>query len=339
MKILCAYSSIEFNVEHFPGSLTSREFYHPIFCLPQKKLLGYLHKWSHQELTPTDSYLLFLALLKSSDLVNFRVPAARSPKTDSIVACNMESLAKILCKLNSVSSPERIFPNYVISPDTKYLDNVQYWITNWEESFVEYSASQSKFIDQRNSWQKLQHREHALERLIKNPHKPISEYSGILADWAAIAGDFPKFLVTSPFTGLSISCDSYWKDIISRCARKDIGLMFATNQILADIDELLEHCETSIPAGSIHSHLLFKLLRDTKEKKKNFLGLGDQDITKSTYAFLSPTDTVESANLSAMIQSAPTEEPKPESYPTKFAYMKAKMKWDLAKKSAQKTGE
>lgn len=336
MKILCAYSSIEFNVEHFPGSLTSREFSHPIFCLPQKKLLSYLGKWSTQQLTPTDSYLLFLALLKSSDLVNFRVPAFRSPKTDSIVACNMEALAKILCKLNSVSSPERIFPHYVISPDTKYLDNVQYWIANWEEAFSEYSTAQSKFIDQRNSWQKLQHREHALERLIKNPHKPVSEYAGILADWAAIAGDFPKFSLTSPFTGTPITCDSYWKDLISRSARKDIGLMFASSTILADIDELLEHCETTIPAGSIHSHLLFKVLRDTKEKKKNFLGLGDQDISRSTYEILSSSDSVESANLAAMIQSAPEEEPKPESYPTKFAYMKAKMRWDMAQKAAKR---
>ena len=112
--------------------------------------------------------------------------------------------------------------------------------------------------------------------------------------------------------------------------------MFASHQILADIDELLEHCETNISVGSIQSHLLFKILRDTKEKKKNFLGLGDVDITKSTYVILTSEDSTESANLSAMIQAAPTEEPLRESYPTKFAYMKAKMRWDLPRKSPQK---
>mgnify|MGYP000735790344 CR=1 FL=1 len=54
-KILCAYSGIEFSCEHFPITLHARESYHPIFNVPQKKLLSYLGKWAGNELTPTDN--------------------------------------------------------------------------------------------------------------------------------------------------------------------------------------------------------------------------------------------------------------------------------------------
>src|SRR6476659_7008978 len=114
MKILCAYSSLEFNVDHFPGYLDSMESHHPVFDIPQKKLLCYTGKWASGALTLTDSYLLFLALLKSSDRVDFRVPVFRNEKTDSIVARNMEYLVRTIIKLNAVHNRSEVFPHYAI---------------------------------------------------------------------------------------------------------------------------------------------------------------------------------------------------------------------------------
>ena len=331
MKILCAYSSIEFTCEHFPCSLTSRESYHPIFNIPQKRLLSFLGKWSSQELTPTDSYLLFLSFLNSSDLVTFRVPAIRTENTDSIIALNMEPLVKILIRLNTVNDPTKIFPRYVITPETKDLTNVSYWIHNWKSAYQD-------FLDgyvSANESQKLITRETALERLIKNPHKPVSSYSGQLSEWAAVAGQFPTWTTLSPFTGRSLTCSEYWKLLISKCTHEESIL--AVPRI--DLEDLLEHCEINIPVGSIYSNLLFQVLRKALEKQKNFLGLGDMDLSKSTYHILESSDSVEHANLRAMIDSAPEEEPKPESYPTKIAYLKAKMRWSMAKKAGQRDRE
>ena len=64
MKYQCAYSNLQLNVDYFPGFISTTETIHPIFHIPQKKLLSYLGKWSSGELTETDSYLLFLAILK-----------------------------------------------------------------------------------------------------------------------------------------------------------------------------------------------------------------------------------------------------------------------------------
>jgi hypothetical protein len=332
MKILCAISGIEFQVEHFPGYLTSREVSHPIFYLPQKKLLSYLGKWAGQELTPTDSYLLFLAILNSSELVEFRVPVSRSPETDAIIAQNMEALAKVVSRLNAVTNPSVIFPRYAIGPETKYLGNIKHWIENWNQSWQDFQDGFSREYENR----KLITRETALERLIKNPHLPISAYSSKIAEWAAVAGNFPTYNTISPFTGMRITMSDYWKDIIAKCSREES--IFSVPQI--DIQDLLDHCEGNIAIGSIYSNALFKVLRNAISRQRNFLGLGDMDLTRGKFQILTSSDTTETANIKAMIDSAPETEPRLEQYPNKIAYLKAKLRFQMAKKygSGDSTG-
>jgi hypothetical protein len=327
MKILCSLSSIEFDCEHFPGTFYSREVYHPIFSLPQKRLLSYTGKWAAGELTLTDSYLLFLAILKTSDQVDFRVPATRAPKTDSIIANNMEYLVRTIIKLNTVRTPTVVFPSFVISPETKDLGNVRYWIENWEFAYRQFQEGYRSAHESA----KLIRRESALQRMIKNPHKQIHEYANQLADWAATAGNFPTFKVTTTFSKTPITCAEYWKILIHKSAKQES--LYAIPK--SDLKELLDHCEDNIPVGSIYSHALFKLLRTALEKQENFLGLGDMDV-RSVYTLLESTEDVETANMRALLQSAPEEEPRQDQYPTKFEFMRAKMRWDMKRKFGPK---
>lgn len=329
MKILCSLSSIEFECAHFPGTFYSRELHHPIFLLPQKKLLAATSKWSSAELTPTDSYLLFLSLLRSSDLIDWRVPVIRTEQTDSIVANNMESLLRTVIKLNTVSDPDQIFPHYAISQDTRTLSNVRYWIENWQHAYDEHKSGYKSAHESAA----LIRRENALARMIKNPHRAISSYSGELSHWAATAGSFPTFTVSSPFGssfGQQITCAEFWKEIIVRCTKNDYIFSIPDS----DLVELIEHCEEHIPIGSIYSHALFKILRDAQSRKKNFLDIGDPDV-KSSYSLISANTNVESANMKALVDSAPSVEPRLEEYPSKFAYQRAKLRWDMAKKYAK----
>lgn len=326
MKILCSYSSVEFTVEHFPASLTHREVNHPIFSIPQKKLLPYISKWAAGELTPTDNYLLFLALLNSSDLIEFRVPAVRANDTDSIIAQNMEHLAKVVSRINAVTNPAVVFPRYVISPETKSLHNVKHWIQNWNDCYQDFLDGYKRQESSRD----LIVREAALERMIKNPHLPLSAYASKIAEWAAVAGQFPTYLTISPFNNQKVSMSDYWKEIIQKISREES--IFSVPQV--DIEDLLEHCEQNISIGTIYSNALFKALRHAIDRQKNFLGLGDMDLFsgKGKYQILSEDDSTESANIKAMIESAPEEEPKLEAYPTRIAYLRAKLRWQMAKK-------
>lgn len=332
MKILCSLSSLEFTCEHFPGTFYSKETFHPIFHLEQKRLLPYLRKWSTNELTPVDSYLLFLALLKSSELVHFRVPVFRNDKTDSIVYNNMEYLAKTVIKLNTVVNPGVIFPSMEITPETRFLQNVHYWIENWDEAHQEFLSGKRRDYDDR----KLVKREAALTRLIRNPHKNPSQYARDIAEWAAVAGDFPQYKTKtkSPFSGLPISLSDLWKEIIIRCCKNE--LLYSIPK--ADLEDLLTHCEEHISVGSIHSHTVFSVLRKALEKHKNFLDLGDMDL-KTNYTMLEDSTSVGDANMIALINSAPEEEPRREQYPTNFKYLQAKLRWDMAQKYGRKDQE
>ena len=328
MKILCSYSSVEFTCEHFPASLFSGETSHPIFTLPQKKLLSYAGKWaSGTALTPTDSYLLFLATLRSTDLVLFRVPAIRTIQTSALIAQHMEELFKTVNRLSTVQNPGVAFPTFVISKETRGLENIAYWLDDWNEAYLDFNSGKRREYDDR----KMLHRELALQRLIKTPHKSLQQKSSAIAEWAAIAGSFPTFALVDPFTGNQTLCADYWKKLIIKCANEDT--LFSVAQ--KDAQEILEHCEEHIAAGSIYSHLLFKILRSAISRQENFLGLGDRDIQRSTYEILTSTDNVEDANIRAMIQSAPEQEPKPEKYGSKFEFMRAKFRWEMAQKYAK----
>lgn len=330
MKILCSYSGIEFNVDHFPGTFYSRELHHPIFNLEQKRLLSYTGKWAAGELTPTDSYLLFLALLNSSEQIHFRTPCKLTPLTNSIVANNMEFLLRTVIKLNAIKVPGMLFPYFAITAETCNLANVHHWIQIWENCWKDFESGARRDIIHRN----LVKRESALQRMIKNPHKQVRDYAPQLAEWAGMAGSFPVFLIPNPFTkeAKQIPLATYWKEIIVRATRNEYLYTIPDK----DLQELIDHCEDNIPPGSIYSSDLFKALRHAQAKKKNFLGLGDMDI-QSTYSLVEDPKDVESANMKALIDSAPTELPRPEQYPTKFAYMKAKLRWDLAKKMNKST--
>lgn len=334
-KILCAYSGIEFTCEHFPVTLHAREAYHPIFNVPQKKLLSFMGKWAANELTPTDSYLLFLALLNSTDKIEFRVPVSVNPFIPAIVANNMELLSRAIIHMNTVANPSVVFPNFAITPETKFLSNVRHWIECWEN---EYNSFKSGYVSYHDS-QRMLRREQALERLIKNPHKPVSSYANQIAEWAEQAAHFPTFIIESPFTKQSIPINIYWKDLIVKATR-DESLYSIPEE---DLHELLEHCEEKMEVyGSIYTNTLFTVLRNAIKRQKNFLGLGNYDAS-STFTILDdPTDT-ESANMAALIAAAPTEEPRPEQYPSKFEYMKAKMRWDMSQRygssDSNKTGK
>jgi len=226
----------------------------------------------------------------------------------------MEGLAKTVTRINAVSAPSVQFPRFAITADTYQLQNIHHWIEIWNNCYEDFLTGSRRDYENR----KLLHREMALERLIKNPHKPISAYANQLAEWAAIAGSFPP------------PCSEYWKEIIQKCASESgfYGLP------LKHIQELLTHCEDEINAiGSIYSHALFNILRTAIQKHNNFLG--DEDFEDSpTYKFLhdNAEGNVQISNIKQIVDSAALEEPDKKNFTSKFEYLRAKLKWDMAKR-------
>ena len=323
-KILCAKSGIEFSCEHLPFTLQSREVSHPIFSVPSKKLISLAGQWAAGKLTPTESYLTYLSLLESTGLIEWRVPASYHAKTASIIANNMEQLIHIVGKIEVIKHPSFVLPHFVISPDTSSLENSYHWIQIWNQNFNDWAANvKSHYNDQ-----ELIRREAGLQKLIKSSHKNIEDYPKILANWARMAGDFPTFNVT--IKGVRMEIGDYWESIIIKCAKADTIFQVPEN----DLRELIEHCEDNIVGdGSIYAIALMKYLRKGAEMQKNYLGLGDIDLSRSSvtaYRILKPNESAEDANIQNMIDSAPLTKPEKHQYPSLIEYIKAMARWNIA---------
>lgn len=331
MKILCGLSSIEYEVSHFPYSLTSRESHHPIFDIPQKKLLPLIQRYDDEEFTPTDSYLYYLALFNSTSLVHFRLPAIRTTLTSSIVAQNIHRLHEMVEMIN-VMGADKIkgilhLPQFVIDVETRDLSSTHDWIKIWDAACEEY---ENGYVKASND-EKRKRREEILERFIKDPNKDISSYAGHLAEWASIAGrlELEHNYNVADENDKPIPLAEYWKRIIKRCAKGD-GLYEIP---MGDLLDLQDYYETEVEQHGIYSHCLLTLLRVSIDRKKNYLDLNDVDLSPdgTTFRILDPDADVADANMLAIIDSAPKKEPIRTDYPSNLAFLRAKMNYQMAK--------
>lgn len=330
--IQCSKSGITFNCEHLPLAISSNySISHPLFSLPQKKLLSLAGQWSARKLSSTESYLLYLALLDSTELVQWRTAAQHTPPLDAIIENSMEKLLTIIGKINLIKSPSLVLPTFVISADTSNLGNSHHWIETWTESYHEWYDGYSVARKQSALAARLEAREEALQRLIKSSAS-VDSYADKLADWAAIAGSFPTYETNHPLTGLPIQLDAYWKQIIRAIANDDKFWRYPKK----DIEELVDHCEDNITQGNIYSHTLMKYLRKGTTKHGDFFGFDTAPATTRFTVISTSTDNLGDAsaiNLAAMIQKAPEDEPKKHQYASNFAWLKAFTQWKMAQKS------
>lgn len=320
MRVKCAISGLIFSCEHFPGELNNRESIHPIFHIPQKQLFQYVRKYVAHEFTDTDSYLYYLALLQSTNLFQWNVPAKFTPDTKKIIYNNMELLLRTISKINLVLHPAFVLHKVAINKDNCDLSSSNQWIYNWLDSYESFSNGYKREIQH----DRLMAREARLDKMIRNQNVPIEVYARQLADWAADAGEFPQG--TCNINGKVITLSEYWKRIIIACTTDD--RIFAINE--ADLDELIEFCEENVDAGSNYGHALFSLLRSGKKKQQGYLGFDDLDIASSSYQIIAPDSTVQEADRITRINTAPKTRPEAKDYPSKLAYLLARSRYDEA---------
>lgn len=307
MKVTCQYSGVVYEVPNFANlKLTSL---HPVFHANIKQLLSRAGDWSVGRLTATESRLLFLALLRSSELVEFRTTALPA---ESTVAKNMEHLIRFISWSTGLSFPERILPRFAVTPETADLINVNHWLEAWETARAEFNAG---YIPT-SQLSKMRNREAALERLIKNSTKKVDDYSGMLASWAMDAANVPQAL------------REYWTQLM---CLKGVSIYSAKE---VDLEELVEHMLDNLDHGSIYSSKTLNRCKELLAKRKQGMlhGLG---LEENSDGFTIIEDSLEAHNRRITAAKAPAELPVEADYPTKLAYLRAKAAWDVAQSLKQ----
>ena len=367
-KAICAKSGIEFEIQHFPYFFRKGEIHHPAFDLDTKALLGLSGKWANHDashgprnstnldaakqhlathaqhyptstreassgFTEIDTKLYFLSLLNSTGKILWRTYAR--PEL-AICELNMEKLITICGWINIISNPAVTLPSFVITKETASLVNVRYWIESWVEAKEDFENG----YKQQQVTDKIVRRQAALERLIHNPQKSMPAYANQLAEWANLAGAFPTdlTLVLVGKTETTLPLNEYWKSLIRECGSQSFNVKWnfanKVSQKHADLAELLSHCEENLDHGTVYSYSLLKLLREALNRDEKLLGLGFEgfgvDKNGSTYSMLDESDDVKLANIKALVASAPETNPRECEYPNRVAYLKAKIRFNLA---------
>lgn len=317
MRVYCKFSAIEFDVTNFANSKI--EAVHPAFYAKQSFLLSRTGDWAAHKLNESERRILFLALLHSTDLVEFRCPATPS---DSAVQLNMESLIRFIGWQSAISSPRLVLPRFAISNETRTLPNIRHWLEAWWSAKEEFETG---YITT-SQLAKLRNREAALEKLIKNATKTVDDYSGLLAAWAMEA------------TGVPQGLREYWTELFRL---KNIDIY---NAHTVDLEELVEHMEENLEHGSIYAHATLKHVKTLLAKNKvglNFgLGIPSEELEKldlmemDANPFKIVEDSLETYNTQRAIDAAPSEEPSMRDFAgNRVKYLQARARWNLAQKA------
>ena len=313
-KINCAISGLTFSCDYGPLTLNHKDgYYHPIFALPYKKLYGLYSKHCAGHLTATDSYLLFLAFLHSTEQVIWESPAACNPRdssTKSLIENNLAQLIKVIETTNCISIPSFKQPSFVVCATNSNLETVPNWIGAWDRNIEDLKDGYlaTKVL------QDIVALENKLSYYLKSGLNP-ENYSFAVANWAAKAADFPAHK------------EEAWCKIIRSCFNS--SKMFSTP--ISEIREVKEYCEENIEAGSIHYHALMSTLREGTSRHTNFLGLGAVGSLESKGYTLLPIDSTKNqTEVEAIIAKAPIDQPVRIDYNSDLEFIKAKLRYRVA---------
>jgi len=319
--VTCAISNITYKVPHVPMLLDNTFIAHPIFYAPSDVLEKLYIRYNQGQLRETDSYLLFLALIHSTDCVEWEHPCTDSPKearTIQIIASSIEELTRVIWMTGEICHPAFKQPRYIFRKEGHTLKNIKHWIAAWRENISNFRLG----IAIQEEIDALTVVENRLAILVRSGTQDIT-LASCVAEWASKAACFPR------------NKEEEYKSVIRKCFTP--AKIFTVDT--AVIKEIKHFCEDNIESTSIHFHTLMETLRAGYKNNLNYLGIVDAENFKEEkpqeYRIFSQKEEgileKEAETLKDTISKAPENEPIESEYRNKLEYMRARLKYMTAK--------
>lgn len=253
-----------------------------------------------------DLYLYKLAWLTQLPSITFRHPINRKI-AEPILTGLIEQLIKVVT--SAQRWPHAIYPTIIIDKATCDLKALKHWL----EAIQDVTAEATKNSRDLSRGAKLSRIESSLERIITSQIKgQRTRAARVLAEWASLAGEFPESKTIWPDGVTESSLSVYWQTIIQHSFAETTNDLLALNIPVADIEELIETCEDSIPHGSTSAHELMKSLRAAKKVIEEMTSNPIKLLTKE-------------AEVTA--RKATRAKPTRSQFSSQLAYVKAIVKW------------
>jgi len=321
-------------------SLPSNEGYpHPVFAAPSSYLDKMYTHHCRGNLTATDSYLLFLAILHSTGKVEWKSPVSldpNCPRTVSFIENNLGQLLAVIEKTKAILHPSFEQPNYVVGVDNSSLGQLPAYIKAWNTNIANFYRGSASIREQ----EEIQKVENRLTWLLLSGD-PIEKFSHVIANWAEKAsGEFPA------------GKEELYKQVIRTCFNST--KMFSTPLPL--LKEIKECCEATIEVGSIHFHALMQVLKEGIGRHCDYLGgsslalgytlesLSSSNLETIADDHAEGTTSGKSrqqarADLASLASNAPAVQPVAGDYATPFLFLKAKLAYRVAKEAHKQSAK
>lgn len=331
MRVLCQYSGVEFTVSGFRNLFLREETAHPLMFADLKILtIEAAKEYIRGTLSKEEERVLFCALLKQTDLVEFLTPAA--PEVETIKK-TMDRLILTAGWINVTGLSVFPIPKVTIRKETKDCTHIQGWLDAVNDAKKDWQVKGT-------SWslgQKLALREAALLKLIRSPARKEDTYARQMAKYFLEATSAPPYI------------HAYWIELFALKENSDI---WKTPSV--DLEELYEHMVLHLDRNTIIGADAFsrieRIIYINKRGVEGGIGLDDDDFfatsihapkftiirsldSKPLTVSASAFSSTEEHNIQVAIASAPKSKPVPEDYPTKVAYLRAEAAWRIAERA------
>ncbi len=183
MKIRCRLSGIEFDTSGAFKHIRAVSA-HPLMTLSKHDLLPIYDIWKEGNLNREETILLFVALLNSTNLFSFNVPARPA---FPLCLLHMEKVAKHVFFMDTIGLPEKVYPGYSINRDNFTLENIFVLLQRWD------IAKENWYDKFKNAAlrEKLEHLEAQLAKSLRSSMKKDPRFLDKLAKWTMDATKAP----------------------------------------------------------------------------------------------------------------------------------------------------
>jgi hypothetical protein len=319
MKTLCLYSGVTlYKTPHLLG-LTLADI-HPIFRAKKKLIICPDMVFRFMKSTDIEEKkLIFLAILNTTELVEFRVPAMPSARTVEKNFFNLMHTAGWLAFAEATYKAVVAFPQFVVNEQTADLESLSAWIRSCEDikdQIIKRDINRERAAS-------LEQKAAEIKKEINNATFLHRAFTPALARWAL---DFAQLKRTDERY-------NQWVKIL--CSPLSEAWVYD----LETLREIEDYLEEELPAEhpqviSVMAQIRTFIL-ECKKGFTEFAVFNEHDETGESFTIVD--DETGLTTPSKHLVDVPTTEPRQSDYPTKVAYLIATAKWRLANRKTTAT--
>lgn len=333
MQHYCPKTGIKWNSTYGSGSSTQE---HPLLQLSFPALLASLELWVHANKadewmdtrTQAQYFLYGVAILNHYPLIWEAPidPEAALP----VILQHWETLLKLADSFSHAEIERGELPEFRVTTETSALTNLPHYLAAIDQARLDVGEQRLAYQIQRN----LLRKEEVLTRLINHSAtKSRKALTKLLPEWADLAASFPRELTPrSEYDSTAIPLATIWKEILHYAILEDYATLLTSYRI-ADIEELVIHCEDNLELGTPYSTTTLRVLRRAMHALSDFGHDGTRtklnDVTLMCLDELLDSDPEGEGEGEGDLPDIPLDLPKPSraDYSNTKTYLKAILEW------------